>query len=61
MAKEKKERLDKILFEKGFFETKSKAQAAVMAGNVKVNDQKITKAGFLIAPSENISISAEVL
>lgn len=42
----KKERLDKILVDNGFFETKSKAQASIMAGDVKVNDEKITKAGF---------------
>lgn len=49
----KKERLDKILTDKGFFETKSKAQAAIMAGDVKVNGTVITKAGSLIEPKEN--------
>ena len=39
MAKNK-ERLDKILTDKGFFETKSKAQGAIMAGDVKINDEK---------------------
>lgn len=48
-----KERLDKILTEKGYFETKSKAQAAIMAGDVKVNGNIITKAGYLIEPKEN--------
>lgn len=48
-----KERLDKILTDKGFFETKSKAQAAIMAGDVKVNDTLITKAGFLLEVKEN--------
>ena len=43
MAKNK-ERLDKILVDKGFFETKSKAQGAIMAGDVKINDEVITKA-----------------
>lgn len=41
-----KERLDKILTDKGYFETKSKAQAAIMAGDVKVDGVVITKAGF---------------
>lgn len=41
-----KERLDKILYDLGYFETKSKAQAAIMAGNVKINGEKITKAGY---------------
>ena len=38
----KKERLDKILVDKGYFDTKSKAQGAIMAGDVKVNDEVIT-------------------
>lgn len=52
----KKERLDKILFEKGFFETKSKAQAAIMAGDVKINDELITKAGTLFFIDEKTQI-----
>ena len=47
-----KERLDKILTDKGFFETKSKAQAAIMAGDVKVDGVVITKAGFQLQPTE---------
>ena len=31
-----KERLDKILTEKGYFDTKSKAQASIMAGDIKI-------------------------
>ena len=49
----KKERLDKILTDQGYFETKSKAQAAIMAGDVKVNGYIITKAGYLIEHKEN--------
>lgn len=48
-----KERLDKVLTDKGFFETKSRAQAAIMAGDVKVDGITITKAGFQIEPKEN--------
>lgn len=48
-----KDRLDKILTDKGFFETKSRAQAAIMAGDVKVDGVVITKAGFQIEPKEN--------
>ncbi|OGI16686.1 MAG: hypothetical protein A2287_03960 [Candidatus Melainabacteria bacterium RIFOXYA12_FULL_32_12] len=43
--KSKKERLDSILVSKGLFENKSQAQAAIMAGSVKVNGQTTTKAG----------------
>ncbi len=44
----KKERLDKFLVDLGFFETKSKASAAILAGDVKINDEYITKAGYQI-------------
>ena len=44
----KKERLDKYLTDLGYFETKSKASAAILAGHVKINDEYITKAGFQI-------------
>lgn len=60
MAKNK-ERLDKILTDKGFFETKSKAQGAIMAGDVKVNDEVITKAGYLLELKENTKIEIKSL
>lgn len=40
-----KKRLDLILFEHGFFETKNAAAAAILAHNVKINDNVVTKAG----------------
>lgn len=55
MAKNK-ERLDKILVDKGLFETKSKAQGAIMAGDVKINDEIITKAGYQLEVKENTRI-----
>ncbi len=60
MAKNK-ERLDKILLDKGFFETKSKAQGAIMAGDVKINDEVITKAGHLLELKENTVIEIKSL
>ena len=38
-----KERLDKILVDLGFFENKSKASAAILAGNVMIGTEVITK------------------
>ena len=40
-----KKRLDLILFEHGFFNSKSSATAAILAGNVKINDKVVSKAG----------------
>ena len=48
----KKERLDKILTDLGFFDTKSKAAASILAGNVMIGTEVITKAGYQIDPSK---------
>ncbi|MEK6283099.1 MAG: TlyA family RNA methyltransferase [Acidobacteriota bacterium] len=39
----KRERIDKLLVERGLAETRTKAQALVMAGTVLVNEQRISK------------------
>ena len=44
----KKERLDKVLTDLGFFETKSKASATILAGDVMIGTEVITKAGYQI-------------
>ena len=56
-----KDRLDKVLFELGYFETKNKAQAAIMAGDVKINDVKITKAGTKIEYSDKMKIEIKTM
>lgn len=52
----KKERFDKYLVDLGYFETKSKASSAILAGHVKINDEYITKAGFQISPEKEYDI-----
>ena len=52
----KKERLDVLLVNRGMFESRSKAQAAVMAGQVLVNEQKIDKPGTPVAPEVTIRL-----
>ncbi|MCE5285753.1 MAG: TlyA family RNA methyltransferase [Pelosinus sp.] len=47
----KKERLDVLLVEKGFENSRERAKASIMAGLVLVNEQKIDKAGTLV-PSD---------
>ena len=46
-----KKRLDLILFERGFFDTKSAASASILAHNVKINDVVISKAGEMFDES----------
>ncbi len=40
-------RLDQILIEKGYFESREKAKREIMAGNVIVNEHAVTKAGTM--------------
>ncbi len=54
-----KERLDKYLTDLGYFETKSKASAAILAGNVKIGDEYITKAGFQIDIAKDYEITVK--
>ena len=52
-----KKRLDLILFEKGFFDTKNSAAANILAGNVKINGEIISKAGTMY--DENLLFNPE--
>lgn len=55
----KKERLDKYLVDLGYFETKSKASSAILAGHVKINDEYITKSGYQISPEKEYDIQVK--
>ena len=55
MKKAKKERLDILLVEKGFFATREKAKSAIMAGEVLVDGEKFNKAGRIVKSDSNIS------
>lgn len=54
-----KERLDKYLTDLGYFETKSKASAAILAGHVKINDEYITKSGYQINLAKEYEIKVK--
>lgn len=49
-------RLDQLLHEQGFFESREKAQRAVLAGQVLVNGQIITKAGNKIPATSKLEL-----
>ena len=57
----KKERLDKILVDLGFFENKSKASSAILAGNVMIGTEVITKAGFQMDPSKEYDFKVKTM
>jgi 23S rRNA (cytidine1920-2'-O)/16S rRNA (cytidine1409-2'-O)-methyltransferase len=51
-----KKRVDVLLLERGLVESREKARALIMAGNVIVNDTAITKPGTAIDESANIRL-----
>lgn len=51
-----KERLDLFLTEHGYAETRSKAQALIMAGLVYVDGQKADKPGFAVEASQSVEV-----
>jgi len=52
----KKERLDKLLVDRGLVSTRARAQAMILAGHVLVNDEPVTKAGSAVAPDAEIRL-----
>ncbi len=58
-ATRKRSRIDRLLVERGFFESRESAQRAIMAGEVKAGDRSIAKSSELIDENAEI-IVAEV-
>lgn len=51
-----RQRLDQVLVNRGLAETRARAQALIMAGQVLVNGQVQTKAGTLIADDASVEV-----
>ena len=51
-----KKRLDLILVEREFFETREKAKREIMAGNIIVNEQVVIKAGTMFKDNDELNI-----
>jgi 23S rRNA (cytidine1920-2'-O)/16S rRNA (cytidine1409-2'-O)-methyltransferase len=49
-------RLDVLLAERGLVESRTRAQALVLAGRVRVNDQVVTKAGSNVGPDARLAV-----
>ncbi len=54
-----KTRLDVLMFERGMAESRQKAQAMILAGEVMVNGQKAAKAGMSVAANAEIQFVGE--
>jgi 23S rRNA (cytidine1920-2'-O)/16S rRNA (cytidine1409-2'-O)-methyltransferase len=57
----KKHRLDLILVEKGWFNSRQRARTMIMAGKVFVNDQRVDKPGFSVSSEDSIECRADDL
>jgi 23S rRNA (cytidine1920-2'-O)/16S rRNA (cytidine1409-2'-O)-methyltransferase len=55
MAK-KQQRLDQLVFERGLAESRSRAQALILAGRVVVDDHRVDKPGTRVNPDAEIRI-----
>lgn len=55
----KRERLDVMLVERGLFESRTKAQAAIMAGLILVDGKNAGKAGEMIGEHSVLSLKAD--
>ena len=56
-----KKRLDVLVCERGLAESRQKAQALIMAGQIFVGGQKIDKAGFAVEESAEIELHGKAL
>ncbi|HOK42263.1 MAG TPA: TlyA family RNA methyltransferase [Thermoclostridium caenicola] len=54
-----KERLDVLLVNRQFFESREKARRAIMAGSVFVDGERVDKAGFLCSPDAEITVKSD--
>jgi len=51
-------RLDQTLVARGLVTTRSQAESWIKLGKVKVNERRITKSGFFVAPDAKVELSA---
>ncbi|MFL5321679.1 MAG: TlyA family RNA methyltransferase [Myxococcaceae bacterium] len=59
--KSKKERVDVLVVERGLAESRTKAQALILAGQVVVDDQRIDKPGAQVSVDADVRLKGEVL
>ena len=59
MAKSEKSRLDVALVERGLVETRSKAQALIMAGKVFTQEQKLEKPGYQVKAETPLEVRGQ--
>lgn len=60
-AKAERERIDVLLVERGLCESRARAQARVLAGEVIVDDQRVDKAGERVRKDAHIRLKGEAM
>jgi 23S rRNA (cytidine1920-2'-O)/16S rRNA (cytidine1409-2'-O)-methyltransferase len=60
MKRPGRQRLDRVLVERGLAETRAKAQALVLAGQVLVDGQRVDKAGQAVAVTSQVQVLARL-
>jgi 23S rRNA (cytidine1920-2'-O)/16S rRNA (cytidine1409-2'-O)-methyltransferase len=60
-SKTKRSRIDQLLVERGLAETRQRAQAMILAGEVFVRGQRIAKPGTMVAPDAPLEIVGATL
>ncbi|HZT68599.1 MAG TPA: TlyA family RNA methyltransferase [Terriglobia bacterium] len=59
--RQRKVRLDQLLVERGLAESRQKAQALILAGQVMVDERKIEKCGTAVSPEARLRLLGEPL
>lgn len=57
----KKVRLDQLVFEQGFTESRERAKTTIMSGLVFVNGQRVDKPGTSVAPDARIEVHGDAI
>ncbi|MEX1365847.1 MAG: TlyA family RNA methyltransferase [Nannocystaceae bacterium] len=55
----KRERIDRLLVERGLAPSRTRAQALVMAGKVLVDDRLVDKAGTMVSPDAHVRVRGD--
>jgi 23S rRNA (cytidine1920-2'-O)/16S rRNA (cytidine1409-2'-O)-methyltransferase len=55
---ERKERLDRLLVERGLAETRERARALILAGDVRVDGQTVNRPSASVPPTAEVSVAA---
>jgi len=55
----KKQRLDRLLVDRGIAPSRQRAQAMIMAGKILVNNRPVDKAGVLVGPHDGIELKGK--